>query len=496
MLSGATRSEATQRLFNSGTLIETMQTGWRYRIAGVLGVAALSAMAVSIANQPVLQSVFTTYVPLVWRLEPVVLAGRDLYFAMGLTAAALLSCLIPLFKPRPRRILDIVALTHKRVLVAGSLLATLGFFDYSYRLPRATLVVTVAILFVAVPAWFILIRHSPNGAAERAVIVGDDPDTMAAVLEATELPVIGYVAPPSQVFGTRATPDPIVADGGELESFNSLGGLSRLDEVLVDYDVDTALLAFGAPDRAEFFGALDACYEHGVTAKVHRQHADSVLTSGFGSETLLDVELEPWDTLDHIAKRAFDVAFAVAVLTVVSPVLLVIAILIKLDDGGSILYSQDRTATFGETFTVYKFRSMVTDAESRSGVKISDEDDGGIDPRVTRVGRFLRRTHLDEIPQLWSILVGKMSVVGPRPERPELDLDMETNAEAWRRRWFVKPGLTGLAQINDVTGHEPEKKLRYDIEYIKRQSLWFDLKIVTRQVWQVLGDLAAMLFSR
>jgi exopolysaccharide biosynthesis polyprenyl glycosylphosphotransferase len=453
-------------------------------------------LAVYIANQPSLQSLFTTYVPIFWRLDPVVLSGRELYSAMTLTAAALFSCHIPLFKPRPRRALDTVTLAHRRVLVAGSLLATLGFFEYSYRLPRTTLVMTVGILFAVIPAWFLFIRRSPNGGAERAVVVGDDPDSMTAVLDTTELPMMGYVAPPSRTFGTPTAPDPIIADGGQLESVDSLGGLSRLDEVLVEYDVDTAILAFEAPDRAEFFGVLDACHEHGVTVKAHRQHADSVLTSGFGSETLLDVELEPWDAFDHIAKRAFDVMFAVVVLTAVSSVLLIVAILIKLDDGGPILYSQDRTATFGDTFRVYKFRSMVTDAESQSGVKISDEDNGGIDPRVTRIGRFLRRTHLDEIPQLWSVLVGKMSVVGPRPERPELDIDMETNVDDWRKRWFVKPGLTGLAQINGVTGHEPEKKLRYDIEYIKRQSFWFDLKIVTRQVWQVVGDLVEMMFSR
>ena len=304
-----------------------MESGWRYRIGGVLGVAGLSALAVFIANQPLLQSLFTTYVPVFWRLDPIVLAGRDLYFAMGLTAAALLGCLIPLLKPRPRRILDIVALAHKRVLVAGSVLATLGFFNYSYRLPRATLVMTISTLFVVLPAWFLVIRRSPNGEAERAVIVGDDQDTMAAVLEATDLPVLGYIAPPSRTVGTPVPSDPIIADGGGLASIENLGGLSRFDEVLIEYDVDTALLAFSTTDRAEFFGALDACYEHGVTAKVHRQHADSVLASGFGSDALLDVELEPWDTFDHVAKRAFDVAFAASVLLAASPLLLIVATL-------------------------------------------------------------------------------------------------------------------------------------------------------------------------
>jgi lipopolysaccharide/colanic/teichoic acid biosynthesis glycosyltransferase len=221
---------------------------------------------------------------------------------------------------------------------------------------------------------------------------------------------------------------------------------------------------------------------------VHRDHADDVLTEGVAGGDLVEVNLEPWDWQDYVVKRVFDVCFAGAGLLALSPVMLAIAVAIKLDSPGPVLYSQQRTAEFGDTFTVHKFRSMVTDAEAESGAKLSEEDHGGRDPRVTRVGRILRTTHLDEIPQLWSILVGDMSVVGPRPERPELDTDMQQGADAWRRRWFVRPGLTGLAQIRGATGHDPQQKLRYDVEYIRRQSFWFDLKIVIRQIWQVLGD--------
>jgi lipopolysaccharide/colanic/teichoic acid biosynthesis glycosyltransferase len=179
-----------------------------------------------------------------------------------------------------------------------------------------------------------------------------------------------------------------------------------------------------------------------------------------------------------------------------SPVMLAIAVAIKLEDGGSVLYRQERTVAFGNTFDVYKFRSMVEDAESGSEAKLSEEDAGGVDPRVTRVGRFIRRTHLDEIPQLWSVLVGAMSVVGPRPERPELDTEMESGAGEWRSRWFVKPGLTGLAQIKGATGYDPAEKLRYDVEYIRRQGFWFDVKIVIRQVWMVTADLVKHLVGR
>ena len=205
------------------------------------------------------------------------------------------------------------------------------------------------------------------------------------------------------------------------------------------------------------------------------------------------IDLEPWDLQERLLKRAFDICFATAALLALAPLLLLIAAAIKLDSTGPVLYSQERTAEFGDTFTVYKFRSMIPDAESDTGAVLSAEDDGEVDPRVTRVGRILRETHLDEIPQLWSILVGDMSVVGPRPERPELDDDIQQSVHTWQQRWFVSPGLTGLAQINDVASTEPSEKLRYDVAYIRNQSFWFDLRILLRQLWMVAEDAIGVL---
>lgn len=474
-----------------------MASGWRYRIAGVLGVSTLVVLAVITANQPIVEQAFR-WLPVVGDLPFDRPGGMELLLETFTTAVVVLAALTPLYKPRPRRILDIWMLACKRTLVSVFALATVGYFDFSFRLPRATLLITGGVLLVTVPLWFVVIRRRPQSADGRTVIVGDDPDTIAAIYRAVGGDVLGYVSPPTVTLGETTSDGPLTeyTDGGETEALSTLpclGGLSRLDEVFVENGIDTAVLAFARPDRAEFFGTLDTCYERGVAAKVHRDHADLVLTPDVTDGELVDIDLEPWDPQDHLLKRAFDLAFAVSLLVVLTPVIVLLAVGIKLDDGGPILYSQKRTAAFGETFTVYKFRSMVTDAEAESGVKLSEEDAGGVDPRVTRLGRLMRETHLDEIPQLWSILTGQMSVVGPRPERPVLDEDMENAADQWRRRWFVKPGLTGLAQINNATGHDPEKKLRYDVEYIRRQSLWFDLKIVIRQLWLVFTDARAAL---
>ncbi|QLH81229.1 sugar transferase [Halosimplex pelagicum] len=469
-----------------------MNSRWQYRVASVGATVALTLLALVVANHSLVQNLFAL-VPYFGGPAPSVLTGGQFAVAIATTIGVVSAAMWPVFKPRPRRILDTILLTQKRVLLAMVGLAALGYYNYTYKLPRSTLMIVTGLLFLVLPVAMAAIRRRPPG-TERAVIVGDDPAVMADVLATAEPDVVGYVSPfagresGAGLDGQSFTDGGVVVEEDPLAELECLGGLSRLEEILVAYDVDTAVLAFGDADRMEFFGTLDTCYEHGVVAKVHRDHADSVLTSGISERELLDIDLEPWDTQDYVVKRAFDIAFAATGLVVLAPVIAAVALAVRLNSPGPVLYRQERTAEFGDRFPVYKFRSMVVDAESATGPKLSEEDAGEVDPRVTRVGRFLRQTHLDEIPQLWSILVGDMSVVGPRPERPELDTEMETTADTWRRRWFVRPGLTGLAQINDATGHDPEEKLRYDVEYIRRQSFWFDLKIVIRQLWDVGAD--------
>ncbi|WP_424002622.1 sugar transferase [Haloarcula salina] len=471
-----------------------MDSGWRYRVASVFGVVVLTAIAASLVNNSIIQAIATT-LPLLRRLPTDPPSGPEFTFELLVTVIVVASVFLPLYKPRPRRILDAVSLAQKRVFVAMLVLATIGYFDYTYRLPRLTVVLVTPLLLMALPAWFVWIRKRPSTGGERTVIVGDDLTVIEHVANEVDGTLLGYLCPTSAVSTAKLTE--AIADGGSGSvGLERLGGLSRIEDVLVEYDVDTVVLAFEQADRAEFFGALDACYEYGVSAKAHRDHMDSVLTASSGIGTLVDVEIEPWDIQDYILKRGFDIIFASAGLLVLLPVIVCIAGAIKLDDGGSILYRQDRTAVFGETFSIYKFRSMVENAEDETGATISDEDAGGVDARVTPVGRILRQTHLDEIPQLWSILRGDMSVVGPRPERPELDVDIQTGVVDWQKRWFVKPGLTGPAQVNKVTGKEPSQKLRYDLEYVRDQSFGYDMKLVARQVWNVLFDVRSVFERR
>ncbi|QCP93300.1 sugar transferase [Haloarcula marismortui] len=458
-----------------------MDSGWRYRIASVTGVIVLTAVAVAVVNNATVQSVVTT-IPVLSRLPTDPPTGSEFTFELLVTIGVAVSVFFPLYKPRPRRILNAVTLAQKRVLVAALVLATIGYFDYTYRLPRLTVVLVTPLLLVTLPAWFVWIRERPPSSGERTIVVGDDLQVIEEVASEVNEPLLGYLCPTNAVRTRNGTAEAIADGGTSTGGLERLGGLSRIEDVLVEYDVDTVVLAFEHADRAEFFGALDACYEYGVSAKVHRDHTDSVLTADTDVGMLVDVEIEPWDIQDYILKRAFDVVFATVGLILLSPVIIVIAAAIKIDDGGPILYTQERTAVFGEAFNIYKFRSMSPDEESATPVE-DDENN-----RITDVGRVLRRTHLDETPQLWSILVGDMSVVGPRAVWTAEESLLEADTRSWRQRWFVKPGLTGLAQVNDIKSTNPSEKLRLDLKYIRKQSFAFDLKLVIRQVWKVLGD--------
>ncbi len=175
----------------------------------------------------------------------------------------------------------------------------------------------------------------------------------------------------------------------------------------------------------------------------------------------------------RLMKRAFDLIFCILVMIPALPIMLCCAIAVKCCDGGSIFYKQRRLTKDGKEFNVYKFRSMIIDAEV-NGAQVSCDND----VRVTKVGRFLRKCRLDELPQIFNILKGDMSVVGPRPERPELCAEYEKQFPEFRFRLHVKAGLTGYAQVTGVYDTTPYDKLKMDLMYIENYSLFRDIQIV------------------
>ncbi len=185
-------------------------------------------------------------------------------------------------------------------------------------------------------------------------------------------------------------------------------------------------------------------------------------------------------------KRLFDIAVSGLVLLITAPVILLFALLVRLDSKGPAFYRQTRVGLYGQPFNVIKLRSMRSDAEV-NGAQWASEND----PRITRIGNFIRKTRIDELPQLWTVLKGEMSFVGPRPERPEFVADLEQHLPYYAERHMVKPGITGWAQINYPYGasiEDSRHKLEYDLYYAKNYSSFLDLLILLQTLRVVLWN--------
>jgi len=193
---------------------------------------------------------------------------------------------------------------------------------------------------------------------------------------------------------------------------------------------------------------------------------------------LIEVIRDPEAGGASALKRAFDFGFAALLFVVTAPVMLLVALAIGVTSRGPVLYRQERVGRDGRNFTMVKFRTMRTGAERTTGPVLAWEGD----PRVTWLGRYLRGARVDELPQLWNVLRGDMSFVGPRPERPEFVRQFERDIHGYAERLKVRPGLTGYAQVNGEYRTSAATKLKYDLAYIYNRSLWLDLKILSETV--------------
>ena len=209
---------------------------------------------------------------------------------------------------------------------------------------------------------------------------------------------------------------------------------------------------------------------------------------------MVHVDLPQYSGFNHAVKRSFDVALAAVALLLLSPLMAAIAIGVRLSGDGPVLFRQERVGAHGTRFTMLKFRSMVTDAEARL-LDLQDRNEGsGVlfklkdDPRVTPFGRALRRYSLDELPQLWNVLAGSMSLVGPRPPLPN---EVERYEEDVNRRLLTKPGITGLWQVSGRSNLSWEESVKIDLYYVENWSITGDLVILLKTVRAVVGSRGA-----
>jgi Undecaprenyl-phosphate glucose phosphotransferase len=273
---------------------------------------------------------------------------------------------------------------------------------------------------------------------------------------------------------------------GSLDDLIAWGRENRLDEVLValPWSAEARLL-----EVTRLLGVLPA------NVRLCPELLSDEMVQGRASHhfglPMWNAFVKPLTGWDAIGKRAFDMVFSGLVLLGATPLFLVLAILIKLESRGPVLFKQKRYGFNNEVIDVYKFRSMRQEQADPEARKLTERND----PRVTRVGRFMRRTSLDELPQLLNVMRGEMSVVGPRPHALRTTAGgrmCEDVVDRYSRRHRVKPGLTGWAQVNGYRGTMQDeehlrKRIEHDLYYINNWSPWLDLKILAMTLWTVFG---------
>ena len=272
-----------------------------------------------------------------------------------------------------------------------------------------------------------------------------------------------------------------------------LGPLERLESVLHERVVDEVVVCLPFTQWPLIDAISQLCEQEGKIVRIPIDVLDRAIAMGRVEELdgtpVYSLVAGPDRALALAGKRALDVAVSGAALVLLSPVLLVIAVAIAADSGRPILFTQERVGLHGRRFRLLKFRTMARDAEARRAELVEHNEVHGPafkvtdDPRITRVGRFLRRTSLDELPQLWNVLIGEMSLVGPRPPLPGEVVDYDL----WhRRRLSMKPGITGLWQIEARRDADFDRWVEKDLEYIDRWSPLLDLQILLRTIPAVL----------
>jgi exopolysaccharide biosynthesis polyprenyl glycosylphosphotransferase len=336
-----------------------------------------------------------------------------------------------------------------------------------------------AILLGATAAGRLLLRSIQRGmlisgiGVRNTVIVGSQTRAQGLWLEVTKYPALGYKVIGFLTLDRRPA-------GKPQSAFPFIGTLKQLEEVVERWAVGEVLIALDSRDHERLLEIVNHCTNVNVGIKIQPDLYDIISgqarTNQIYGFPLIDISpqlMTPWE---ESAKRLIDVVVAALVLVVGFPVWLLLALAIKVDSRGAVFYRQERVGLEGAHFMMMKFRSMYADAE-KGGPQWANKRD----PRVTRVGKILRKLHLDEIPQLWNILRGDMSVVGPRPERPMFVEQLSREIPMYKRRLKVRPGITGWAQVKhkyDESIEDVRKKVQYDLFYIENMSLRMDFKII------------------
>jgi sugar transferase (PEP-CTERM system associated) len=367
---------------------------------------------------------------------------------------------------------------------ASFCLAVLYFWFPALMIGRGVFVLAAILVVAIVGGWRLIDRWvSGHNVRERLLLVGTGRQAIELARELFErrvelgVEIVGFIDADPAMVGT-----PLINPGviGAIDDIPAIAAERRVSRVVVSVADARGKLPMDKLLQMKLSGVqfdhLASVYEEytGKIAIENLRPSWFIFSSGFQKKEWL-----------LATKRVFDILAAGLGLLIGLPLMLLVALAVKLTSKGPILYHQTRVGQQGRHFVIHKFRSMRADAEAGTGAVWASKADS----RVTPVGGFLRRTRLDELPQLWNVLVGEMSLVGPRPERPEFVEDLTRQIPFYGERHIVKPGVTGWAQVRYTYGASVEdalQKLQYDLFYVKNFTIALDLLIVFNTVKTVL----------
>ncbi len=315
------------------------------------------------------------------------------------------------------------------------------------------------------------------------IIVGSGQKAVELFESIKKYPALGY-----NIVGF-VLPDGVSSGNSHLPT-KVLGDINGIPNILNDFHISNILLAPDDHQKEIVLNVVQLSTGFDVSVKIIPDMYDIISGQartnqlyGFPLIEIMPHIMQPWE---ESAKRITDIFVSIIILFLSAPLWLFVAIAIKINSAGSLVYSQERVGKDGKIFKMHKFRSMYQDAEARTGPVWATSND----PRVTRVGRFLRKTRLDEIPQFMDVLRGEMSLVGPRPERPHFVETLSKEIPLYKRRLAVKPGITGWAQIKqgyDTSIDDVKSKVRFDLFYIENMSFRMDIKILLMTFYTMIA---------
>jgi exopolysaccharide biosynthesis polyprenyl glycosylphosphotransferase len=426
--------------------------------------------------------------------KPLRLDGADLYWPVFLLTAVIWSITLSAGKvydpQRIARLEEELPLVIRAIAIATVVLA--GALYFSYRgLSRLLYVYFFVFDIVLCVLARLVLRRLMDRRAQtrrrRVLIVGAGSagQQVARALKPCGwmgVEVVGYLTEEPQLLGR------------EVEGYRVLGTLAQAPEIIAQEQVQEVVLALPLAAQRELANVVAGLQELPVNIKVLPDYSDMVFVRAtmerLGDLWLVGLKEPVIGPIDRLIKRALDVVLSALILVLLAPLMGVIALLVKWSSPGPVFYRSLRVGEGGRTFPMLKFRTMYQGADRREAELISETEDGKLlfnkrpdDPRVTPIGRFLRRYSLDELPQLYNVLKGEMSLVGPRPELPAL----VERYEPWQRKRFTVPqGITGWWQISGRGNKAKYLHTEDDLYYIQHYSLWLDLRILARTLSAVI----------